>query len=423
MSTAAAPIGSPRTPPGQSASAASEAGSGTLVIGPDYRGVVQIVDDAKRVVAEVSLGSRVSIELAAGRYSLVDTDGAVIMSVVVDGGAHADVELPERFKASDSAATPIGASAGSSGATPRSDAAVTTGRLGPAPLAAQQEVELIRKRPWKRWAAPLLSAVLPGAGQALNRQPGRGLAAFTGTVGLVLGTIAVVAARDSADGADPTETGGDAREVVRLAGLAGLSSAAGLLYIGQILDAHAQASDRSGTNPFTRHRIAFELSRFTTVAFAPNRPSYALYSDWSVAVLGQVAPRVSVGLSDASIKYTSDRKMLTVQAGARGAYRFFERRRVWLSAGGGVLLQGTRADASPGPLGATEPATEADTERAFSAVPYVHFDARLFLLDRWSLGLTPRVGVPLLARRFGRGLALPRYATTFELGATTGVYF
>jgi len=35
-----------------------------------------------------------------------------------------------------------------------------------------------------------LSAIVPGAGQALNRQPGRGLAVFTGTVGLVLGTVA-----------------------------------------------------------------------------------------------------------------------------------------------------------------------------------------------------------------------------------------
>ncbi len=56
-------------------------------------------------------------------------------------------------------------------------------------------------------------------------------------------------------------------------------------------------------------------------------------------------------------------------------------------------------------------------------MPYVHFDARFFLLDRWALGLVPRVSVPLQARRFGGGHLLPRYATTFELLATMGVYF
>jgi hypothetical protein len=240
----------------------------------------------------------------------------------------------------------------------------------------------------------------------------------------VLGTVAVWAARDPANGAAGDVGGRNSEEIVRLGGFAGLSTAAGLLYLGQILDAHAQAVDRRPPRPARDHVVALEVSRSTSVGFAAGRPAYDLYSDWSLAIMGQVAPRVSLGLSDLSIKYARHRNMVTVQAGVRAAYRFFESRRVWLAAGGGALLQGTRADPALDPLAADPVAPRAaDAERAFSAVPYVHVDARLFLLDRWSLGLVPRVSLPLAARRYSGGLALPRYATTFELGANMGVYF
>ena len=88
-----------------------------------------------------------------------------------------------------------------------------------------------------------------------------------------------------------------------------------------------------------------------------------------------------------------------------------------------VDQQPLRADRAHDPLVPTPGEPRADAERSFSAVPYLLFDARLFLLDRWSLGLVPRVSLPLAARRYGGGRALPRYATTFELGAVLGVYF
>lgn len=399
---------------------ASEELPGRLVLGPDHRGTLGIVDARDREVAVVSLrpGRRTIVELPPGRYTLRDAAGTTVETIELRSDEARSVDLPPALTVPASERpTPT------TSVPPVRAPAVTTGRLGAAPPQGEQEVELVRRRPWARWAAPLLSAIVPGAGQALNRQPGRGLAVFTGTVGLVLGTVATWAARDPTEGAMGNGPGRDGREVARLIGFAGLGTAAGLLYLGQIFDAHAKAVGRRAPRPARDHVVALEASRATTVGFAAGRPAYDLYSDWSLAIMGQVAPRVTLGLSDASIKYARHRDMVTVQAGVRAAYRFYDRRRVWLAAGGGALLQGTRADRALDPLVPDPDVPRPDAERAFSVVPYVHFDARLFLLDRWSLGLVPRVSLPLAARHFGGGRVLPRYATTFELAAVMGVYF
>jgi hypothetical protein len=401
-----------------SASGPTEA-SARLRLGPAHRGSLTVVDAGGRVVAEVVLrpGRRTVVALPPGRYTVRDATGRELAAVELRAHEDRTVELPA------DASAPARGSAPAAPAPSSRAPAVTTAPLGSPEAAAEREVELVRRRPWARWVAPLSSALVPGAGQALNGQPGRGLAVFTGTVGLVLGTVATWAARDPADGAAGNRGGGDAREVTRLGGMASLSTAAGLLYLGQILDAHAQAVDRRPPRPAKDHVVALEVSRSTTVGFSAGRPAYDLYSDWSLAIMGQLAPRVSLGLSDASIKYARHRDMVTVQAGVRATYRLFDRRRVWLAAGGGALLQGTRADRALEPWGSVPDAPRPDAERAFSAVPYALFDARLFLLDRWSLGLVPRVSLPLLPRRYNGGRALPRYATTFELGAVLGVYF
>lgn len=402
-------------PKPQADAGADAAGTGRLVFGPEARGALTVVDARGRVVASVVLrgSGRTMVELPPGRYSLRDPEGHEVSAVELEADQVRAVTLPDSEVADAPPPKPDDAPP---------PPAVVTGRLDPDALDPASEVELVRRRRWARWAAPLLSAVVPGGGQALNGQPGRGLAVFTGTVGLVLGTIAVAAARNPTAGADPSEGGGGAREVVRLGALGGLGAAAGLLYVGQILDAHAQAVDRRAPDPRRGHVVALEVSRSSTVGFSPGQPSVDLYSDWSLAVMGQLVPRVTLGVSDLSIKLGRPDGRVTVQAGARAAYRFFERGRVWLGAGGGVLLQGTRANAALVPL--TEGAgPSGEAQRAISVVPYAHFDARLFLLDRWSLGVVPRVSVPLWARRYGGGRALPRYATTFELGATMGVYF
>ncbi|MCX4244441.1 hypothetical protein [Paraliomyxa miuraensis] len=404
-------------------------GTARLVLGPELRGSVSVVDEQGREVAVVVLRPerRAVVEVPAGRYTLRDPSGETVATVEVEADQVRAVELPSAYQesATSSSAPRVG---------PASGPAVVTGRLtedpeGSSTSPAASQVELVRRRRrWARWAAPLLSAVVPGGGQALNGQPGRGLAVFTGTAGLVLGTIAVAGARDPFGGAGGASTRSNAAEIARLGALSGLSTAAGLLYIGQILDAHAQAVDRRPPRPHVGHAVALELSRFETVAFGPGRPAYQLHSDWSIAIMGQIAPRVTLGLSDASIKLGRERDRVTVQAGARAAYRFYDRRRVWLSAGGGALLQGTRADPAAEPLTVDPDAPTPATERTFCVAPYAMLDARLFLLDRWSLGLVPRVSVPLAsARRTNEwgvgGHAIPRNAVTFELGANLGVYF
>ncbi|MCA9712203.1 MAG: hypothetical protein KDK70_40580 [Myxococcales bacterium] len=415
----------PATPAATPASpSARAAGPARLVLGPGVTGTLHLVDEAGHVHAEVVLRPErpTRVEVPPGRYTLRDSEGHTVTSVEVEADQVRTVELPEAWQAPEASPGPSSAVDRAPAAVDRAPAVVEGSLTDPAP---PPEVEVVRRRPWARWAAPLLSAVVPGGGQALNGQPGRGLAIFTGTLGLVLGTVAVWAARDPAAGATPGDPGpGRAREVVRLGALGGLGAAAGLLYVGQILDAHAQAVDRRPPTPSKSHRIALEVARYSTVGFAAGSPpAYDLYSDWSLAIMGQLVPRLSLGLSDLSIKVGRRRSMATVQAGARVAYRFFDRGRVWLSGGGGLLLQGTRADPALEPLVDDPAAPRADAERALSLVPYAHFDARLFLLDRWSLGLVPRISVPLWARRYRSGAALPRYATTFELGATLGVYF
>src|SRR5690606_23130048 len=70
-----------------------------------------------------------------------------------------------------------------------------------------------------------------------------------------------------------------------------------------------------------------------------------LYADWNVGVLGQVAPRFSVGLTDLSLKFGPGRAAL--QGGPRLQYRVLERGRVWLSLAAGAIVQGTFASGVP----------------------------------------------------------------------------
>jgi hypothetical protein len=110
-----------------------------------------------------------------------------------------------------------------------------------------------------------------------------------------------------------------------------------------------------------------------------------------------------------------------MQAGLRSMYRFFDRRRVWLSAGGGVILQGTSVRRPDRSLQPGEDARRVD--RRFGAVVYAQLELRWFLLDRLSLDLFPRVSLPITHRDYRPGQKIPRLATTFELGAGVGVHF
>ncbi|MEO1065734.1 MAG: hypothetical protein AAFZ07_30370, partial [Actinomycetota bacterium] len=110
-----------------------------------------------------------------------------------------------------------------------------------------------------------------------------------------------------------------------------------------------------------------------------------------------------------------------IQAGPRATWRFFDRKRIWLGLGGGFIFQG--ASSPPTGVGLEESAASEEAERAFGAVPYLQVSGEWFLLDRWTLGLAPRISVPLTDRFYAQGRKIPRYSTTFELGASVGVRF
>ena len=167
--------------------------------------------------------------------------------------------------------------------------------------------------------------------------------------------------------------------------------------------------------------LALEVGRSATVGFRVGDPAADLYADWSMALLVQIVPRFSLGVSDMSMKFGSDVGRVTMQGGVRAQYRFYDRGRVWMSAALGSILQGSFARGEPDPLvlGGEPPA--GDT--SFAAVPYGQLDLRFFIVDRWSLNLAPRVSVPLGTRFYGEDRAIPAHAVTFELGTGVGVYF
>jgi hypothetical protein len=414
----------PAPAPADSGAAPSESTSsqatGNLQLGPDARGRVKVLDASGAAVAEVTLrpGDTVTLPLPPGEYRLADAEGRTFDEVMVSAGesVHGEVPAPMIAEAPAPALEPPAASGGPVGAGEVSVVAA------PSREAEEGSLRVTRRSRWRRIGAPILSALVPGLGQAVNRQPGRAIAFFTGTASLALASAALWTARDPTEGATPGDAGrSNAQEVLRLGAFSAFTGAAGLLYLGQIMDAYAVAAGKRRPRPAKDHAVALSVTRSSTVGFAPGQPAYDLYSDWSVAVLGQLVPRLTFGLADASIKWHRARDALTVQAGLRVAYRFFDRRRVWLSAGGGVLMQGTTAQGQPEPIEAGAPTP--DRQRRFSVVPYAHFEARIFVLDRWYLGLLPRISVPLLERRFRRDQSLPRYATTFELGLSAGVLF
>ncbi|MGB1016999.1 MAG: hypothetical protein ACPG4T_22875, partial [Nannocystaceae bacterium] len=110
------------------------------------------------------------------------------------------------------------------------------------------------------------------------------------------------------------------------------------------------------------------------------------------------------------------------QAGPRVHYRVFDRSRLWIGLGAGVILQGSIADASD-PDAIVYDAPPPGREASFAAIPYGQADFRYFILDRWSLNLVPRVSAPIGTRFFRGDRAVPSHAVTFEFGTGIGVYF
>lgn len=386
---------------------------GRLLVRAGGDGTVTVRDPNGRVAASVIVrgGQDLPIDLAPGRYSVTDDSGTT-RSIELTGGGTVEVTT--------AGSTPIPPPTVAD-ATPKPTPAIASEppRPSPKPAKAAPPSRGPRGPVWKRIVAPLMSATIPGTGQMLNGQPGKGLGMFLGAVSLGAGALAMVLTRDPVGSSAPNLNGTTfGSEVVNGVGFGFLTGGLSMLYAAQIMDAYAVAARSGRPHPRLKHRFSMQLTRMATVGFRAGDPAAAFYPDWNFTFLAQVYRRLSVGVSDLSIKYGHART--TAQGGLRITYRFFDRGRLWIGGGLGLIFQGTGAR-TPRALG--DVVSAADRTRAFTAIPYAQLELRLFFLDHWSLDLTPRVSVPFGSRFYRGDLALPSHATTFELGTGVGVVF
>jgi hypothetical protein len=372
----------------------------TLLAAPAAGRTTEVFDEGGALVARVveRPGVATRLDLRPGSYRVVAADGAARTVEVPQSGV---LVLGEADAAtSTAAAVPA--------TTPSPQAAVVT------PSAPTSRAP----RGWTRWGAPLLATFVPGLGHAVAGRPGAGVGIFAGAGGLLFGSIAFSRARDRREGAAFGARGRSAtRESLRQLAFVGATDALALLWIGQIADAWVTATGKR-VRGRTDHVVSIGFTRSTAVGIRPGEPAIARYDDWTVQLLGQVSKRVLVGLSDLGL-HLGPRGQVTVQGGARVAVRAVETPRFWLVPAFALILQGTSARGMK-PLDGTV----APRERGqFAFIPYVQLEGRIFVLDRLSLDVAPRLSVPLGTRFYGKGAAIPRFAPTFELAAGPTVYF
>ncbi|MFO7561591.1 MAG: hypothetical protein R6X02_03010 [Enhygromyxa sp.] len=403
---ASAEVETPSDEPSASASAsASEAlvepelAPGKLLLIPNRAERVQIVDGEQRVLwsAEVGPQQPAEVELPPGIYYVQDATGVTVAVAVLtstqplvwDGERVVSAVSWERSSAPSSAPTQ----------------AIPPPSSTPTPTPARQ-------RNPRLWAAPLASTLVPGSGQLINRQAGKGLTLMFGTLAAVLGASLLY--RLDNDGRRPAPA-----EYSRLIGYGVLSTAAPALWIYAIADAYRVAAGRS-VEPHLDHRLRLSVSRTMTLGFRADVRRPGFYDNWSGALMGQATRRLTVGVADLSFSPGGRGVTQIGQFGLRLDYRVLERPRLWLDVGAGTAMQiATRRD--PRPLDPTQP--QAKRELAFAAIPYGYLDLRCFVLDRLSVDFTPRLSVPVTTRYFSANRSLPRFAPSLELGAGVSAYF
>lgn len=286
-----------------------------------------------------------------------------------------------------------------------------------AELAASQPAALAAAPPqprsnWRVWASPLGSAVVPGLGQFFNGQGGKATGLLFGTLGSAAGAGVLYSLGN--DGTRPLGS-----EYARLIGYGTLSTTAMLLWVYGIADAYRVASGKR-VRGHVDHRVRVSLSRMMTVGFRADDSRPGFYDDWSVSIMGQAARRFSIGVSDLSVKPGGVGGPQVWQLGLRLDYRVVERERLWLDLAVGSLFQiavGQQAAPLDPELGAPASVTR------LGAVPYGQLDLRVFVLDRLSIDLVPRLAIPVTTRYYSVNRALPRYAPELELGAGLSTYF
>ena len=405
---AAAEIVPQAQPPGQDSRSGLR---GTLVLGPGAEGEVVLVASDGAVVSSIVLRSdqQVHLDLPIGEYRLRDQAGMPLGPVTVAPDTETRVTMPARMQRNP---------------PPRPPPPPPQGRTGegPEPMAAKVEATAAAEPTHKRWLSPLLSAVVPGVGQMVNREVGKGVGILLSSLALAGGTVAMQRWRDPSDGAGGADddTQSSAFEVTRLAARGVFSGALALLYAAQIMDAR-QAATGEPVRPRRNHKVDLQIARMTTLGRRAGQPAYDLYNDWAVSVMGQPLPRFGVGVSDVSIKARPDSARTTFQVGARLTYRLFDRRRVWLVLGIGSFVQATVAAGRPVPLASDAPRPRRETD--VGGTVYAQLNARVFMLDRWWIGAVPRFSVPLSTRYYSGQRSLPPFAPTFELGVAAGVVF
>lgn len=356
-------------------------------------GTTRVFDASGALVARLveRPGTPTRLDLPAGSYRLVAPDGSSRTVEVPDSGVLVLGEAPP--PAAAPAATPAPARPS---VLPRH----------PTP------------RPWTRWGAPLLGSILPGLGHTVAGRPGAGFGIFAGAAGLLFGSIALGRAHDPYEGATFGAEGRSAtRETLRQLGFVAATDALALLWIGQAADAWVVATGKKVRGKLD-HIVTLAFSRVTAVGIGPGEPAIARYDDFTFQLLGHVSPRVMVGLADVTL-HLGPHGQVTVQASAKVAVRAVQTRRFWLVPAVAVILQGTTARG----LAPVEGGERPREPGRFTAIPYVQLEGRIFVLDRLSLDVAPRLSVPLGTRFYGNGAAIPRYTPTFELGAGPTVYF
>lgn len=377
---------------------------GTLVLAPQEPGQYQLFDgDGQPVGSSMRLGdaNQPKLELPAGVYYVHGPAG--ISPVVVgsgltlawDGQRVLPIEVwqaqLERQRALEQ--DRVQAEAGALAIEP------------PAP-----------RSHWRAWASPLGSALVPGLGQFMNGQGGKGTGLLFGTLGSVIGAAALYNLGNPPVGGDTRPVGA---EYARLIGFGVLSTSAVLLWIYGIADAHRVGADKK-VEPEREHRLRLSATRMMTVGFRADAQRPGFFDDWSVAIMGQATRRLTIGASDLSVKPGGIDGPQVWQFGARVDYRVFDRKRVWIDLALGSIFQ-VAVGQRPASLDAA--GASPSSVAKFGAVPYGQLDVRVFVLDRLSIDLVPRLAVPLTTRYYSVQRALPRFAPELELGAGVSTYF
>lgn len=391
--------------PGEAAPGERIRPPGTLRLAPDVPGDYQIFDGEGRQVGpslRLSSATQPELQLPAGVYYVHGPAG--VEPVVVGSGLELAWDgrrvLPIDVWQAETEARQR--------ALEQAHAQTESAALEPEPPAPRSS--------WRAWASPLGSTLVPGLGQFMNGQGGKGTGLLFGTLGSVIGAAALYNSGNSPIGGETRPVGA---EYARLIGFGVLSTSAVLLWIYGIADAHRVGANKT-IEPELEHRVRISATRMMTVGFRADAQRPAFFDDWSVTIMGQAARRLTVGVSDLSVKPGGVDGPQVWQFGARVDYRVFDRKRVWIDLALGSIFQVA--------VGQQRSALDSEslspsTVTKFGAVPYGQLDVRVFVLDRLSIDLVPRLAVPLTTRYYSVQRALPRFAPELELGAGISTYF